>query len=84
MVGLARVCGNSYLPLDQSELGAQIGRTQSLWPILPRVHYPGKGGGADLLLQKGGPIVDINLLSVITVKGIAILLATVHLRISKR
>ncbi len=72
MVSLVRMCGNSHLPLGQSELGAQIGRTLSLLLIPPHVHHSGKGGMADLLLQKGGPVIKMDHHSVTTVKGMAI------------
>ncbi len=81
---MVRVCGNGHLPLGQSELGAQRGRTLSLLPIPPREHRPGKGGTADLLLQNGGPIVKMDHCSVTSVKGMAISARTVPLKISIR
>ncbi len=44
----------------QGELGALKLRTLSLLPILPPcLHRPGKGVMADLLLQKGCPVVEM-------------------------
>ena len=44
----------------------------------------GKGGVADLLLQKDGPVVEMGQCSVIIVKDMAISVRTVHLRTSTR
>ncbi len=82
MVNLVRVCENGHLP--QSELGAQIGRTLNLLPIPPCVHHSGKGGRADLLLQKGAPVVKMSRHSVIAIKDMVISLGTLPLRISIR
>ncbi len=60
------------------------GRTLSLLPIPPRVHRPGKGDMADLLLQKGCPVVEMGQSSVTTVKDMVILLRTFPLRTSIR
>ncbi len=79
-----RVCVNDHLPLGQDELGARTGRTLSLLPIPPHVHCPGKGGMADLLLQKGGPIVETGQCGVTAVKDMVISLRTVPLRSSIR
>ncbi len=84
MVSLIRVCGNGHLPLGQSELEAQIGRTLSLLPIPPHAHCTQKGGRADLLRKMDGPAVKMARHSVIAVKGMAISLVTVDLRISTR
>ncbi len=62
-------CVNEHLPLGQGKLGERTGRTLSLLAIPPRIHHPGKGGMADLLLQNGGPVVKMCQCSVITVKG---------------
>ncbi len=78
------MCGNSYLPLGQIELGAPNGRTLNLLSIAPCVHHPGKGGVAGLLMQRGSPIVEMGHYSVTAVKGMAISPRIVHLRISKR
>ncbi len=48
-----RVCGNGHLPLGQSKLGAQIGRTLSLLPIPPRAHCTWKGGGGQSSSEDG-------------------------------
>ncbi len=72
--------GKRPLHLGQGELGARTGRTLSLLPIPPRVHHPGKGGVADFLLQKGGPIIKMGQCSVIVVKDMVISLRTVPLR----
>ncbi len=82
MLSLVRVCVSDHLPLDQGELGARTGRTLSLLSIPPRVHGPGKGAVADLLLQKGGPVVEMGQCSVTAVKDMVISLRTVPLRTS--
>ncbi len=82
VLSLVRVCGNGHLPLSQSELEAQIGRTLSLLPIPPHVHRPGKGGAANLLLQKGCPTVEMDHCNATAVKGMAISPRIVRLGIS--
>ncbi len=80
MLSLAKVCGNDHLPLGQGKLG----RTLSLLPIPNRVHHSRKGGVADLLLQKGGPVVEMDLSSVTDVKDMVISQRTAPLRTSIR
>ncbi len=72
------------LPLGQGETGALTERTLSLLPIPPHVHHPGKGGVANLLLQKDGTVVEMGQCSVIIVKDMAIFLRTVPLMTSIR
>ena len=78
------MCVNNPLPLGQGELGAETERTLSLLPIPPRVHHRGKGGTADLLLQKDSPIVEMGRCSVSAVKAMVILQRTVTLKVSIR
>ncbi len=83
-LSLARVYGNDRLPLGQGELGAQTGTTLSVLPIPRRVDCPGKIGMANLLLQKGGPVVEMGQCCVTAVKDMVISLRTVPLRTSIR
>ncbi len=77
-VNLVRVCGSSHLLLGQGELGTQIGSKLDLLPIHLRVHYPGKGGMVNLLLQKGDPAFEMDHPSVSAVRGMGILPWNVH------
>ncbi len=78
------MCVSDPLPLGQGEYGALPETTLSLLRNPPRVQRLGKGGVADLLLQKGGPVFEMGQCSVIIVKDMAILLRTAPLRTSIR
>ena len=53
-------------------------------PISPRDHHPERGGVAVLLLQKGGPVVEMGPCSATDAKDTAFSQRTVPLRISIR